>query len=992
MTDGRRPFQLVSWHGSFLEPLIPLLCDLTDGKTGRAIVVFPHDRPRRYLTKLFASASGGAPLILPRMLTSRELFRTIAVDFDIAGGTMAGALDRTAILWDCAHTAKQDGSMLSEALGRMTEADFFPWGTRLANLLEECLTNALTPTDLRHTEGEVSPFAAALLASLRDLYTGYRKRLESHGLMTPGLEAALVTEHLREHSTLPSFLDGRHLILAGFGALNGTEEAAFRFLWEHGATVCLHGDPALAGSAGHPHHACSLLARWMKKWGASCELVSNPPQKSPRIRFFAGHDLHSQLAALREDMEALPPAGSDEGIGRAAVALPHPGALLPVLHHLPSKDCNVSLGYPLRRSLLAQLIDAILRLRDSRREDGTCHWRPLLEILRHPYLRMLAANGQSAREALSGIEKRLRAGHPFAAPEALAEETLTAAPPDAEVAVLVRRIIRQSATAWGSVSTPAEMAARLEELCGLLLEAGGDVWTRFPLDAEGLFRLHQRVIPTLRDNLMSEKNLPWPLLHQILEELLQEERIPFEADPLTGIQVLGMLETRLLRFAHVFVVDVTEDHLPGIPAQDPLLPDTLRGALGLPDASQRDTLSAYTFRRLLMGASTVNLYWQEGISSGKLFDGRKQRSRFIEELIWEEERRRGKLLKRGTAPLYVPDIKLVPPHPAETDLLRSPVLNIAMKRLLAAPLSPTELDAYLACPLRFYYERLCRLAPLKEVDEGDDMAGVGSLLHKTLCDAYTPWIGRQLRSGELTPEKLADVFFRRLEESDLPDSLLPENLVMLRVAGPERLRRYLASQPETTRILELETRLDGTLEIAGIRYHLRGVADRIDQREEGVVVLDYKTGKPREARKTFWTDEKLWEEIDRALNTSQDTAPDTIADPDLDLLPRIAGALPTLQLPAYLYMLRSRNSQGADAAFVDLGESGAEMFLLPPDAPETLRSEILCEKIPALLRFVLLHMDVCPAFRARPDRHCSWCSSARFCLRSRQAARAFSLS
>lgn len=96
---------------------------------------------------------------------------------------------------------------------------------------------------------------------------------------------------------------------------------------------------------------------------------------------------------------------------------------------------------------------------------------------------------------------------------------------------------------------------------------------------------------------MADTPLPWPLMQAMLLELVRAERVPFEADPLTGLQVLGMLETRLLRFSRVFLVDVTDDRLPGAPIRSPLLPDSLRALLGLPDTRNREQLAAYTFHR-----------------------------------------------------------------------------------------------------------------------------------------------------------------------------------------------------------------------------------------------------------------------------------------------------------------------------------------------------------------------------------------------------------
>src|SRR5699024_1352448 len=112
------------------------------------------------------------------------------------------------------------------------------------------------------------------------------------------------------------------------------------------------------------------------------------------------------------------------------------------------------------------------------------------------------------------------------------------------------------------------LADALSGLCDTLLVYGSgngengadngkaDIWSRFPIDAECVFRLMQRIIPALKDNGMADTPLPWPLMQAMLLELVRAERVPFEADPLTGLQVLGMLETRPLKFSRVFLVDV----------------------------------------------------------------------------------------------------------------------------------------------------------------------------------------------------------------------------------------------------------------------------------------------------------------------------------------------------------------------------------------------------------------------------------------------------
>lgn len=369
---------------------------------------------------------------------------------------------------------------------------------------------------------------------------------------------------------------------------------------------------------------------------------------------------------------------------------------------------------------------------------------------------------------------------------------------------LLNRILRDTVDTWARVHTLGGLADALSGLCDTLLVYGSgndedgagngkaDIWSRFPIDAECLFRLMQRVIPALKDNGMADTPLPWPLMQAMLLELVRAERVPFEADPLTGLQVLGMLETRLLRFSRVFLVDVTDDRLPGAPIRSPLLPDSLRALLGLPDTRNREQLAAYTFHRLIAGADEVWLYWQEGVETSGLFDGKKQRSRLVEELIWQEEQARGQRLKPGREPLRTAALDVRPPVRVRKVVPKTPAIREQIAASLKHPLSATRLDAYLTCPLRYYYERLCAIAPIDEVNEDDDPAAVGVLLHNVLRDFYAPAVGKTVRrdaqSGDpelpfLDEKALRALFRTALDASGLEAALPPESAAMLSVTG-----------------------------------------------------------------------------------------------------------------------------------------------------------------------------------------------------------------
>lgn len=398
---------------------------------------------------------------------------------------------------------------------------------------------------------------------------------------------------------------------------------------------------------------------------------------------------------------------------------------------------------------------------------------------------------------------------------------------------LLNRILRDTVDTWARVHTLGGLADALSGLCDTLLVYGSgndedgagngkaDIWSRFPIDAECLFRLMQRVIPALKDNGMADTPLPWPLMQAMLLELVRAERVPFEADPLTGLQVLGMLETRLLRFSRVFLVDVTDDRLPGAPIRSPLLPDSLRALLGLPDTRNREQLAAYTFHRLIAGADEVWLYWQEGVETSGLFDGKKQRSRLVEELIWQEEQARGQRLKPGREPLRTAALDVRPPVRVRKVVPKTPAIREQIAASLKHPLSATRLDAYLTCPLRYYYERLCAIAPIDEVNEDDDPAAVGVLLHNVLRDFYAPAVGKTVRRDA---QSAIPSCRSSTKKPCAPCSARPSTPRGWRPPCRRRARpcfpspagapgMFLRAQPEQTEVLSLEEEYDAEIRV-----------------------------------------------------------------------------------------------------------------------------------------------------------------------------------
>lgn len=992
-----RPFVNVAWNRPFLPALIDIALDLTGGDIGKAFCVFPHTRPALYMTDAIRNDSRiPKPCVLPVMDSVSGLFtriRSAAGYGTRRGATPVGTLDQVALLLGVVRELGHMRGGLLRALPLNDSRRFFPWGVRLAGLMEEVFTHNRVPEDYIHMEGQVTPFAAALLENLGAIHARYTESLRERGWTTPGFDAVAVVHALEQGEDIAAIpgIAGKTIILAGFHTLTGSQQILFRHLWErHEATVCLHADPAVVH--GSPHWSCTDFIRWAGAWRTTITpYTDGTPEdlRVPEIAFRAGYDVHSQIAELAKD---LAETEYHEGESRAVV-LPDTSLLLPVLHHLPDADRNISMGYPLARSPLFRLVESILSLQETRRGTGpfSYHWKALIDLLRHPYLKMLVPASEGEKEPgrsrdfrrfLHSAERVVRTSRRFApVTDLCARSAATFTEADGEepaesLAALFDRILDAAVFHWEDITTPGGLAAALQELTNLMRDHGGTLWSHFPIDAECLYRLTESVIPQLAHTALKEEHLPPETLFAVLRELLAEERVPFEAYPLVGDQVLGVLETRLLHFDRVFVLDLTEDKLPGTGGHDPLLPDSLRPFVGLPGKQGREKIAAYNFFRLINSASRVTMYWQEGVAPQGLNDAKKMRSRFVEELLWREEEKRGRILaperpeNGGTdGPLrLVSCILPAVPHGYGT-IPSTPQTKHRMRALLETEISPSLLDAYLRCPARFFYQRIGRIREVEGVVEGRDPVGTGTFLHDVLRNYFTERRNLPVTTDASAFAALRDTFLKDFANSDLFRTLPADERIMLEEATPPILRNLLENHAGRTP-RHIEAKFQAGIAAGGRTRTLSGVIDRVDEDAAGLIILDYKTGHIPLVNGSVWHDEPFWQSL-REWTPGQ-------GDEVLDALAR---EFASVQLPAYIHMVREHTGMPVyDAAYVPLRMGAKDSLLFGEKMDADAREKAVTDHIPLLFSFLLRHMENAETFAPKPGQNCDWCLYKNLCI------------
>lgn len=954
------------WQLSFLQPLKKFIEER--GDPGNTLVITPNRRPARYLVDLFRRDKKAC--LLPKMMTISDVVTWWRSALSEQAARMANELDQAGLLYECVKEIAQEDSLLASRFANMDIGTFMPWGSRLAGVLEDFLVERKEIPSLKDLEGEVSAPAAALLGSLGRISAAYQHKLEERGWTTSGLDHKFAADNAANIPFLLAPSPDRPVIIAGFYILSKSHEELLRSLWLNGASICLHTDAALA-EGRDCHWACSEHARWIKNWHATPSLVDYEDGRTEKTEtfysFFAGYDLHSQLEKMKAILDSPSP-------GKMSTAI-IPGkndTLMAILQSLPDRDVNVSMGYPMDRTPLSRLLDDILAMCENAREHNVFRAEDVLKVVRHPYLSMLKSKDENGNpvflsQSLRALDYEICKTGRYWSLDADVRPT----------AAMAAECLRRVASFFEYVESLALLAKAIDELCAFLTSDDAEAWSqRYPLDLEVMHRLVHELVPMLRNSVLSGQTLPLHISRGILHQLIVDERIPFEADPMRGLQVLGLLESRLLKFDRIILLDATDDVLPGGPLQDPLLPDALRHILGLPDSARRERASAYNLFRLCSGAKEAHFLWREDVPKSDFYDSKKVRSRFVEKMIWDMEKSKPELLdsSKGPVELPAPVLKILQKEPKI--LTRAPELTTAIENFWNSPVPVTSLDGYLSCPLSFIWQNIIGLGA-KDRSPASVSLSVGNLVHEVLKRVYE-LLGPDIDKNAIANEKFDSVVLKAFAEvaqnRNVQNKVPVDTWMTLKKTVPARLREFWNNQPEKTRIIALEREFKSQISLGDSNITLKGKPDRVDLRDGAIHIIDYKTGMHEEKyNSNFWDSDDFFNDATSACQSR---------DPALinECFSKLRQNIKSLQLPAYLLMHENNNLDDArpgNACLIYLTHEGNEQYLFSSTLESAADQRL--EHCRIAINLLRMHMLKSSQFTAENTDNCSRCQCASLC-------------
>jgi hypothetical protein len=794
---------------------------------GRIAVVFGGRRPALFLNRELSRRIEKS-FCPPRYFSMDEFIRYVATRDEAAKGI--APLDACYCLYELVKECAPD-----MARGRAEFSQFLPWAEEIAAFIDLLDLEGVDAAKLKNVQEiaaigyDVPESANALLMRIASLRDGYHRALREKKTLSRGLMYLLASRRVGEMS-LPEF---DAILFCNLFRLHETEAAVVKCLYEKGtALLFFQGDDREWGA----------LKKLSRLFGCEIRPAQRPARK-PNLSVLAGFDTQSQAALVREILTEMEPENRRETV----VVLPESESLIPLLSEVAecAEEFNVSMGYPLKRSALHSLLQAVISAQATRR-GNSYYAKDYLKVITHPLLKNMTALCEPAvtrvlvhkvEEILSGGIESPISGSLFITLEevegceavyreaAATLRQMEIAIDPGELPGVLAALHEVAFAIWEGIGCMRELATALERFVGALADK-----TRLCRYFVNL-KIAERMLSLGEElSVAAFAGAPFPQeeLFRIFTRMIEKEMISFSGSPLAGLQVLGLMETRALNFRNVIIMDLNETALPKLRVCEPLIPRQVMVSLGLNRLEDEEEIQRYQFMRLLAGAERAHLVYDDSPE--------KERSRLIEELVWERQKDEGALS-------VLPVTRAV----FRTDMAQRRIPLTKDERVVefleGMNYSPTSLNAYIECPAGFYYRYVLGLKEREDLLGDPEGSDVGIFIHDLLKGAFKQFLGaRPNIDGRFRAEflkemerRFADVFAKRMRS----DAFMLEYVIR------SRLESFLNSEAgrDVKELLAIEEGMIGSVACGGRRVAVTCRVDRIDRLgDDSLLIVDYKTG------------------------------------------------------------------------------------------------------------------------------------------------------
>ena len=644
-----------------------------------------------------------------------------------------------------------------------------------------------------------------------------------------GYQGLIYREAVNNLNHFTDAIQQRQFIFAGFNALNAAEEKIIQHLLSCDiAKIYWDSDQAFINDQFHD--AGLFIRRFKETWNYyktnPFEWIVNDFSKTKNIHVIGTPKMIGQAKIVGSIIEKI--AIETNKLDDVAIVLGEESLLVPLLYALPSAvpALNITMGYPGKNNPAQILVAKLFRMHNNaitRKNAGyVMYYKDVLDILTHPLVQSYS-NTQRLVDAIN------RNNYTFITHKKLME---LAQKPTPLFLLLFDK--------WENSAV-----AVLEKISELLQT----IKTNLSDDSEdekiakafvyAIFKIINKLISYYSQHTHIDSI---ETLQAIYKQVVDLAEVSFEGEPLNGLQIMGVLESRVLDFETVIVTSMNEGNFPAGKSMNSFIPYDVKKELGLPTFKEKDAIYTYHFYHLLQRAKTIYLLYNtesEGLDAG-------EKSRFITQL--EIEKQDNHLLTHEVYNPVLPENIYVPMEIPKSEMVMERLKEIAEKGF-----SPSALTSYIRNPIDFYFQKILRIREAEEVEENIAVNTLGTIIHESLKALYEPFIGKFISESDITScfKLLGDEVFRQFKliykEGEIKKG---KNLLAFEVAK-RHVSNFLKMELESIRskdvikILALEQTFERTLHHPSLPFPIliKGNVDRIELRNDKIRIIDYKTGK-----------------------------------------------------------------------------------------------------------------------------------------------------
>lgn len=646
-----------------------------------------------------------------------------------------------------------------------------------------------------------------------------------------GYQGLIYREAVKNIHDFSKSVPGKQFVFAGFNALNASEEKIIQqLIASDQAKIYWDADQAFLND---PYHDAALFVRRFKESWKHYKLhpfewIVDDFSGAKNIQVIGTPKTIGQAKIAGSIIEKLISEHPDSSLDKVAVVLGDENVLIPLLYSLPNTvgALNITMGYSGKNNpvqiLIAKLFKMHANVLARSNNSYVFYYKDVLDILTHPLIERYANTN-----VLVGIINKNN--YTFISHQKLLE--LNAYPNDLFLLLFQK---------WDKGAV-----AVLEIVSNLLLKIKGNLSNdneEEKITKSFVYAIF-KVINKLINYYSTHKEIDAiDTLHAIYKQVIDLAEVSFEGEPLNGLQIMGVLESRVLDFDTVIITSMNEGKFPAGKSQNSFIPYDVKRELGLPTFKEKDAIYTYHFYHLLQRAKNVYLLYNtesEGLDAG-------EKSRFITQL--EVEKQPGHNLTHKIYNAVLPETAYLP-----MIIPKSEQVMLRLKEIAEKGFSPSALTSYIRNPIQFYFQKILRISEVEEVEENIALNTLGTIIHETLRVLYEPFIGKFISETEIQnciqriDAEVLTQFKLVYKEGEIKKgrNLLAFEVAKRNVFNFLKVELESIKNGDAIKILGLEESFERAIVHPSLPFPvlIKGNVDRIEERNGIIRIIDYKTGK-----------------------------------------------------------------------------------------------------------------------------------------------------